>query len=335
MCSVAVSALDTLRTTGNIPTDKAQEDSRGDRSLLNRARAKLVTRSLILRLVDVKGSSLHKAYWRTYHCASEVEQRGKTLKTKYCRARWCMVCNRIRTGMLINGYKPALETLKDPQFMTLTFPNVDGDVLRDEIQGMYAKFKKITRRLARKGEPIRGIRKLECTYNPVTRQFNPHYHLIVEGGDSARALLREWLKEYPKANPKAQQLDPANEGSIMELMKYFTKILPSKSSKVTGKVEIHPRALDTMFQAMKGLRVFQPFGVAKHISEDIEEIENKEYEVAEQEYAVWLWEQDVADWVDIVSYDSLAGYEPESVTMKFIDLIQDRGTKPGVKEEGG
>jgi plasmid rolling circle replication initiator protein Rep len=322
------SSLDTLAQLRNSSEYTPETGVNQNRTLTNRARAKLITNTLVLRLVDVPDTPLKKAYWRTYHCASKIEQSGKTLTTKFCKNRWCMVCNRIRTAVLIKGYEPALKSLQDPYFVTLTFPNVGGDNLRREIKEMYASFRRIKDRLKKRGVKLKGLRKLECTHNPLTNTFNPHYHLMIEGKVHAEMLVEEWLKEYPTATRQAQFAVPATHGTIMELMKYFTKILPSKKSRTTGKIEINAKALDTMFQAMEGVRVFQPFSITKHVSEDIEDLEKAEYDIVEQQHGLWIWEQDCADWVDIISYDSLAGYEPEPVTMNFISIIQDRGTKP-------
>jgi hypothetical protein len=321
------SRLDTLAQLRKVPESAPEKESKQVSTLAKRARAKLITNTLVLRLVDVKDSPLNKGYWNTFHCSTTLEQRGKTIKTKYCKNRWCMVCNRIRTATLLKGYESALKALQDPQFVTLTFPNVEGDQLQKEIKGMYTNFKKLNNRLKKRGVKLKGIRKLECTHNPRTGQFNPHYHFLIEGREQAQALVQEWLKEYPNASPKAQYVEPANENSMMELMKYFTKILPTKASRVDGKLEINPKALDTMFQAMQGLRVFQPLGIKKQISEEVEDLEKKEYDVIEREYAILIWEQDCADWLDLLSFEPLTGYEPEPITMKFIGFIQDRHVK--------
>lgn len=321
------SHLDTLAQLRKTPESAPEKEPNQLSTLAKRARAKLITNTLVLRLVDVKDSPLNKAYWNTFHCSTTLEQRGKTIKTKYCKNRWCMVCNRIRTATLIKGYEPALKALQDAQFVTLTFPNVKGTDLRQEIEGMYASFKRLNDRLKKRGIKLKGIRKLESTHNPLTGEFNPHYHLLIEGREQARALVQEWLKEYPKANPDAQYVEQANANSMMELMKYFTKILPSKNSRVNGKLEINPKALDTMFQAMQGLRVFQPLGIKKQVSEEITELEKKEYDVIEREYAIMLWEQDCADWLDLLTFEPLSQYEPEPITMKFISIIQDRQIK--------
>lgn len=324
MCSTSTPCLDTLAQVWNSP----EKEVKHDKTLTNRARAKLITNTLALKLVDVKDSPLHKAYWNTYHCANTIEQRGKTLKTKYCKNRWCMVCNRIRTAVIIKGYEPALKDLEDLQFVTLTFPNVDGDCLRQEIAAMGDNIVRITDRLRKRGIKLKGLRKLECTHNQRTDQFNPHYHFLIEGLEQAHALKEEWLKEYPKALSSLQWIVPANAATIMEMVKYFTKILPSKKSRVSGKLEINPKALDTMFQAMHKLRVFQPMGIKKQVSEEIENLEKKEYDIIEQEYGIWIWEQDVADWLHLISYEPLASYEPEPITMQFISIIQDRRVKP-------
>lgn len=323
MCSVQAPPLNKLAQLVTDGSDSPSGVVGADATLTKRARAKLVTNTLVLQLVNLD-SPLKKAYWNTYHCAKVIEQRGKTLKTKYCKNRWCLVCNRIRTAILIRGYEDSLTKLHDSHFVTLTFPNVSADVLREEIKGMYDRFNKIKRRLRKRGIKLRGIRKLECTFNQGTRMYHPHYHLIIEGKEAADALLDEWLMEYPSAVRDAQLVVPTNDGSIKELMKYFTKILPSKKSK-TDKLRLHPESLDVMFQAMQGLRVFQPLGIAKSVSEDIEDLEKKEYDVLEQEYAVWLWEQDCSDWLDVLTFEPLTDYCPEPVTLRFIELIRNDG----------
>ena len=62
--------------------------------LIKRARAKYFTLGLMFGLVELK-SELKKSYWNTYYCASTIEHDGNKLKSKYCKNRWCLVCNRI------------------------------------------------------------------------------------------------------------------------------------------------------------------------------------------------------------------------------------------------
>ncbi|KKM22125.1 hypothetical protein LCGC14_1628470, partial [marine sediment metagenome] len=97
----------------------------------------------------------------------------------------------------------------------------------------------------------------------------------------ARDIVTEWLKRYPTAIDKAQDIRPADENSIMELFKYFTKIF------MKGALYYEP--LDTIFRAIYGLLTFQGMGVKKDISEDIEELQAEIYKDLEAREAIWTW----------------------------------------------
>jgi pseudouridine synthase len=82
----------------------------------------------------------------------------------------------------------------DPRFVTLTVPNVPAAELRSEIRRMISEFRKIQELRRKQKKPlIRGIRKLEVTYNPDLQNFHPHFHFIVEGESAANELIEDWL----------------------------------------------------------------------------------------------------------------------------------------------
>ena len=98
-------------------------------TLARRAKAKFFTNAYTVRLAMLK-SPLQKSYNNTiFGCSALLYQTGKTITTHYCNNRWCVVCNRIRTAKMINGYKKPLSELKEKYFVTLTIPNVDKDIL--------------------------------------------------------------------------------------------------------------------------------------------------------------------------------------------------------------
>jgi len=158
---------------------------------------------------------------------------------------------------------------------------------------------------------IIGIRKLECTYNPVTDDFHPHLHFIVSGYQNAVKMREMWLKRNVTAGIKAQDIRKANEDSIMELFKYF--------SKIVTKEHIYIKALDTIMRAMYGLRTFQPMGVkkAKIVTEDIEELQSQIYSDLEQRETHWSWIE--SDWIDRSTGETLTGYEPSA---NIVTLLQ-------------
>jgi hypothetical protein len=213
----------------------------------------------------------------------------------YCNQRWCLVCARIRTARLIEGYMPALLDMKDKQFLTLTRKNVPAHQLKATIREMLTTASSICRRARqrykRKCFPVSlrfaCLRKIECTYNELTNEYHPHFHFIINSHHAASFVLEEWLSHYGKgiADPEGQDLKAADDNSCMELFKYFTKVI----SKTKGKADyrIHVAALDVMFRAMKNVRTFQPSGVVKSVPEDIDELQAQD--TGRAITASWSW----------------------------------------------
>lgn len=286
-------------------------------TLKKRARAKFLSNALVFKLVDVD-SELKSSYWNTYHCSKVLQQEGQKITSTYCNNRWCMVCNRIRTAKLINGYYPVLQEIPNKQFVTLTIPNCKGENLASTIDGMIKNFRRIKDIARKKKLSIIGIRKLECTWNCFRDDFHPHFHLVISGIDAAKFLVSEWLKKYPTATVEAQDIREATESSLIELFKYFTKLFPSpkkdgKKRFVTGE------ALDTMFRAMKSRRVFQPFGIKKikEIKEDIDKLASQIIEDIENDFSYWLWQDDTSDWERTTDHQGLTGYFPSNADLQI------------------
>lgn len=277
------------------------------KTLLKRAKNNYFSKQLAKNLMYLD-SKLNKAYKRTYFdCCSTIVQEGKKITSRYCNARWCNVCNRIRTAKLCNGYLKPLETLKKPYFVTLTIPNVNKADLKLSIKQMLSCSINSIRTIKRKGMPFNAIRKLECTYNHETDTYHPHFHYIVDTEESANELLNQWLLRNPNASIKAQHITKANINSIKELFKYQTKIV----SKANHDFNIYISPLDTIFKAIKGMRTFQAFGMIKKVNEDISELDSELYEdIEEYEFVVWLWNGN--DWVNMVNGSMLSGYKPSN-----------------------
>jgi len=215
---------------------------------------------------------------------------------------------------LIKGYKDVLNNLNDPFFVTLTVPNVSDIELKSMIIEMFKELKKIQKVFQKRKTNIIGIRKIEYTYNTRLKNYHPHFHLIISGKIIAETLVSEWLKRFPSSNMKGQDIRKADSNSILELFKYFTKVVTGK-----GKLQgIYIKPMDVIFNAMKGRRVFQPLGVKKRVSEDIEEIQAQEYDIEETQ-AVFSWK--VNDWVDERTGELLTGYVPTDIDLELLSKI--------------
>jgi plasmid rolling circle replication initiator protein Rep len=319
-------------------TSCTNESENGTReNYRKRAKAKFAQNRLLQALVKLD-SPLKKQYEDTQFCSWTLLQNGNTLTAKYCKQRWCRICNRIRTGKLISGYEKAINEMLQPQFVTLTIPNVPAEELRETMQEMLHNIRRIQDlRRKNKKELIKGIRKLECTYNVDNNNYHPHLHLIVDNIENALHLRKEWLKRYPTATTKAQDIKKAKEP--IELFKYFAK-LTSKSKKDTitikGKKIIrdewhYPKALDTIFQAITNMRIIQPMGGIRMVSDEIEEVEAVEMQAGEitEDRTLWKWTRMETepgkytfDWVDQCTGEMLTGFYPTEREWKYSNRIR-------------
>ncbi len=269
---------------------------------------------------------LRFAYASTARCAAELVQDGVKVQGKYCRQRWCLVCNRIRTAKLITAYLPEMATWADAHFVTLTIPNVQGHELPGAVREMLATIPRIARAIRRTdGLELRAVRKLETTYSARRGDYHPHLHLIVSSGEGAHALVHRWMKAFPTADAKAQDVRRCEGPKAMrELFKYFTKlVIRGLDGERTAPP---PLALDTMFKAVKGLRTFQPMGFVSHVKLDATD-ETLELDAGTVSPIApdsrgrirWQWIGD--DWLDYSSGELLSGFTPSDSMRELVKRI--------------
>jgi hypothetical protein len=289
--------------------------------LKKRARRNYLKNALALGLVDVNNDDRKKriesaenvlqeleadktekdilrSYWSMYHCSNKLTRKNGKVSGRYCKNRLCLVCNSIRTAALLTSYKPVFDEWgEDAYFVTLTAPTVKESKLNDRVNEMHSIFFNIKetlkmRYLRNTSEKFEGVRKLECTYNPFTDKYHPHFHFMIKGKDNAETVYNEWLKrtKYLGTSKKAQDCQKARKGAAMEVFKYFTKIV-SSSSKDRN---IYLKSLDVIFKEFRGRRVIQSFGfklpkvekttVVEEIkSEEVQSIEGLQRFLSEKE----------------------------------------------------
>ena len=296
-------------------------------ALNKRARAKFSQEPLNLALQKLPNSILISKYNDTAVCGSIIQQKGNKLISRYCRHRWCKICNRIRTGKLINGYADILENLPNKQFVTLTVPNISADQLRSKILEMNRVIRKIQDNRRKQKKPlIIGIRKLECTYNVEMNNYHPHFHFIIANKKTANDLINEWLEYYPNANIKAQKTVKATD--CKELFKYFTKLTSSNGKKYINGTRVidewhYPEAIDVIFTAIIKLRIIQPMGGIKLISDDIKElhadiIDGETLEI--KTYDLYLWNGE--NWFSPYTGVLLSSFKPDIHLWNFRKKIR-------------
>lgn len=294
--------------------------------LIKRARRKYFTNGLISGLIKLD-SPLKKSYWNTWHCANVLEVKGDKITTKYCKNRWCMVCNAIRTAQNILSYSEEIKSWgEDAYFVTLTIVNVSDVELRGTIDTMKHNFANSVRVIkTRRNMEFKAIQKLECTINPVVYTFHPHYHCIVKGKAQAELLKSLWLERFPTSEPYLQNIKKADVGTVKELFKYFTKIITnSKSNDSVAPVEYRRKicleGLDVIFRAIKGKRIIQTYGFKKsEIDEFSSEVINLANQIEHDDYFNWIPE--LHDWIGQTTGVCLTGYEPSEGFKSLVESI--------------
>lgn len=127
---------------------------------------------------------------------------------------------------------------------------------------------------------------MECTIRP-NGKYHYHFHVIVDGEENARWIQKKWLELNPDSSSTAQDVRPVKQGQYIELFKYFTKLLVK--DKATGKRSIDFVRLNTVFVAIRGKRIYQPFGGLTKVDEDIDDERLIGAEVPPEYYRLWRW----------------------------------------------
>lgn len=287
-----------------------------------RAFKKYLSIQLTKRLISLN-SPLKPSYNRIFSCATVIVQKDGKMTSKYCGDRWCKLCQSIRTAKAISGYHPQLEKMEDIHFVTFTRVNVREGDLRDEINAMLAEFKKILDVVRKRGIKVKGLRKLECTYNKKDDSYNPHFHMIIEGKENAQMMLEEWMARNPEAYSGAQSVEKADNGSIMELLKYSLKL----PAKIEDESDDFIYALDAQFRAMRHKRTLQPFGGLRRVSEEVDDLDAVIAADDDTETA-YVWHDH--DWYNVETGEPLSGYEPDKLDD---DSIKDPPTEGGLSPD--
>jgi hypothetical protein len=306
-------SLDTLELTRDFSNKNDSETT-----LQLRRNSKAITTAMNGKLCYID-SVIHKDYQAAYYCNQYIFQDGNKIISKYCKKRSCLICCRIMAARLFQAYsKPLLEELKDLHMVTLTAPTVPANQLKKEIANRYNIFTKIRDNFRKTyGIKIKGFRKLEITYNLRTKEFHPHYHILIEGRQTAELIKRQWLKLIPNASEKAQNIKKVDSNGLFEVFKYVTKAIV--------KDTFNTKALDTMYVSLKGVRTYQSFGIKKTQEVKIDKYESLIISHKTEKIDVWKWCNNKNDWYTSEG-EQLNKGELKKDTKKAIKIINKHET---------
>jgi len=304
------------------------------------AKRKLVTQIMALSLMEVARRNedwkWEQRFWSTFNCQSEIITRGGRSYAILCRQRCCTICLANRKAEKINLYLPTVLEMEDPYFLTLTVQSVNKDELRMRVRDIVKAIRTIIARHKKRHQrgteqKFYGIWALESNFNPITKTYNPHIHLILPNNYISEIIKQEWLSYWnEKKVPisiEAQYHRPVNENreqDLIEIVKYGSKIFTEpdllkrlKETKKGGRVAfIYTAALYNILEAMDGIDVFNTFGIklpkAKKPSKMI---------TIADDYTEWEYNRETPDWFSFEYQGNLTNYKPPQ---KLHELLEYR-----------
>jgi hypothetical protein len=214
-----------------------------DKKAAKRARSQYINSQLAGYLLQHrKGSVLLKGLGNTLcECSSTLQhnQNGEVTAVRYCKQRWCPICESIRMNLqskkLYSAIKNEVEqTGQEPYLVTLTLQNVLAD--KEKYITRLNWIKKILTRIfhnnrVRKNngkidDLIKGFYSVETTYNPKCffkngpyqgesyETYHPHVHLVVFGYENAQWILAQWRKLIAKEADKITGIENSKDWII-------------------------------------------------------------------------------------------------------------------------
>lgn len=295
--------------------------------LNKRAKRKLITNKMVFSLVDIAKSKGDfdrvKQYWNSFHCQNNIISSGNTLYGKFCKNRCCTLCTAIRKAEIINKYYATISQWEDVHFVTLTVKACKAEGLNKRVWRMKKAFNLIHNRCKKqnqrdKGIKLIGVKSLECNFNPKDKTYNPHYHIIVPSLEIAQLLKKEWIRQWKPVNggyvykyvyPKAQDIRKVEdlEHTLIETIKYGSKIFTEPDLQKKGKLStnrmLYIAALDNIFAALNGVRLFDRFGF--NLPQQTKNESNFKWV---GNFEKWKYSTNDADWINKNTGECLTGY---------------------------
>lgn len=105
----------------------------------------------------------------------------------FCKVRLCPMCAWRRSLKIFGQVSQIMDNIKGRKkfiFLTLTVKNCTGENLSKTIDQLYKGYKRLTERKEIKDTFLGWFRCLEVTYNKMTKEYHPHFHIILCAKDN-------------------------------------------------------------------------------------------------------------------------------------------------------
>ena len=202
--------------------------------------------------------------------------------------------------------------------VTLTAKSVTAGKLGHRVEAMFRALRIIlarNKKRAQRGTERRmiGICSLECNFKPEHRWYNPHFHILVPDEAIAELLLQEWLQLWGKrfTSRSGQHIRSVGntEHDVCEVINYGTKTFTepgaTRKSKNKKPALVYIPAMDNIYNAFKGYRLFERFGFNCPKAPKKEKLPARWV----KDVMKWAYHRPSGDWVNPDYEATLKGFE--------------------------
>lgn len=288
-------SLDTI-VSKHVKTEKTPKEI-----FLRKRKNKVITKASMYKLFGLQDSPLLKDYRQAYRCNETIHKDQSTGKVTvyYCKKRCCTVCSRIKSAQNLARYGEAILSLDDSYLVSLTNLNVPKGELNDEVTRMIRVISKIRVNMRVQGYKLNGYKTFEVTFSHKTG-FNPHFHFVIQGKETAEMLHRLWLKHNPNAKKSGQDISKVG-GTYKDLLEVFKYV-----AKPVTKGYYNPIAYDEIMCSLINRRTTEPLGeirganpLKQECTTDIglEDLESQNINWNGYQFNVWNYVDELHDWV--------------------------------------
>jgi len=185
-----------------------------------------------------------------------------------CKHKLCPFCARARSAKVADDLLAILTRMQHPRTIILTVASTDTG-LSEQLRILRRSFAKLRRTRDWKSRVNGGAYAMEVTYNPDTKQWHPHLHLIVDGSYFPVKLLQRLWHQITGGSKIVWIQDVHDKpGIARELAKYIGK--PQRISTLP-----HNRICEYA-AAVNGSRMVQTFGASFGVKATDADLENPE-----------------------------------------------------------
>ena len=204
-----------------------------------------------------------KKLQNSFYCCSQLASYPTKDKAVYlyCKNRLCVTCQKIKAGQIINKIEASGLDFTGWVLVTLTIKSEPLKDLSSTIRKMRDVLKKWRKVQDKRKIKADAFRSMEITYNVLTGEPHPHYHIICSP-EYAQGLTDYWLEHFSDSKDYLQDVRPFN-GNWQEITKYITKLQADYPAKFYSMI----------YHSMSGFRQYQASGClwGLKIDDDLEQ----------------------------------------------------------------